>query len=1088
MRCDNSMNDKQHEDIFNRKILNKYLDNYNPENEKHFEDSYNVVQTWKKSVDLMKFEKTKELSMQGKFLSLFFENILGYPMAFSGEDNWMLEQELTSKLDGTSADGSLGFFYNKNKQITRDVRVVIELKDASTDLDKKQNRSNHQTPVEQGFSYAYKNGASCKWVIVSNFKEIRFYRSNSALEYEAFFITDFDDIEEFKRFYFLLRPENLLKEKELSIVDQLLTETEQADNEMTDKFYKDYSELRDKLFKSIKENNVEYDALTLFTKTQKIMDRFLFICFAEDKGLLPSNLFSQILNVSKHSFSIDNNQIWSQLNGLFQFVDQGNPRLNINGYNGGLFKKDHVLNRLEIPDDVLTEFSLLSEVDFNSDINVNILGHIFEHSLVDIERIKNEINNIKASDKKKSKRKEDGIFYTPEYVTDYIVDKTIGRWMEDKKTQIKTDLLSNGGYKVKLEDRTIGKGKPDRIRTIKVWSEIPNVGEGEVEFYNREAIVQLHIDYYERYSLALKDLRIIDPACGSGAFLNSALRYLEKEIIYINDMLNSLRGGALSFIDINKQILENNLYGVDINEESVEITKLSLWLQTAKKGQKLTSLDHAIKCGNSLISDKEVAEDLAFNWENEFPDIMAAGGFDICIGNPPYGADLSKNEKEYFTKTYKTTEGRYDTYKIFFELGFKLLKSKGFIGYITPNTFLVLENGALKLRKLLYIENRLLNIVEIFNVFSDAVVEPVISIYKKCLPIMSVDTFEVISIPRKITPSATFINEGIYNPIEYKKLTENNKLVFNYRATDSEDFLANKIHQKAKTLDTYFDVFQGAIPYGKGEGKPPQTKEDLDNKPYNGYDKLSEEWVPYIRGKHMNRYIDCWNGEYIKYGPWLCRPRKKHIFINDKILIRQTSDYPVATLDITGKICNDTLHCIRYKEEKIIDLKYCLGLINSKLIKWIFQFDNFTIVGQPLAQTKAEFVKNIPIVLNASEEDNIIKNVDILLTENKILYKESQEFIENLRVIYNLQKFSEKLLKFYYLNDETFLEELRKGKAKLTLKDKMEILQIFKEKRIILLEIDNKIKECENQIDKIVFEIYGLTEEEKIIICDKELL
>lgn len=1064
---------KKYTNLFNPRILKKYLANYNPENEQHFIDSYKYAQKWKKSIDNSSLEKTKEKSMQGNFFGIFFKGILGYPTVDNGESEWMLEQETTSKLDGSSADGTLGFFKNENGKIVKNVRVVIELKDATTDLDKKQHRENHLTPIEQGFSYAYKNGSSCKWVIVSNFKEIRLYRSNSALEYEVFFITDFDDMKEFKRFYFLLRQEHLIKDKALSLIDILLNETEQSDHEMTDKFYKDYSELRDKLFSSIKENNIIYDSLTLFAKTQKIMDRFLFICFAEDKGLLPSNLFADVLNISSHSFSLEYNQIWSQLKGLFKSIDKGNTRLNINGYNGGLFKEDTILEQLIIPDDVLSEFRLLSEVDFDSDINVNILGHIFEHSLVDIERIKNEINGIKEPDKKKSKRKSDGIFYTPEYVTDYIVDNTIGRWMDDKKEQIKSDLLK-GGYKVKLERREVGKEKDLLVRKITNWLEIPDIGESDK--YQREAITKLHISFYERYSQSLKDLRIIDPACGSGAFLNSALKYLEKEIIYITDMLDSLRGGALSFIDINKQILENNLYGVDINEESVEITKLSLWLQTAKKGQKLTSLDHAIKCGNSLISDENIAGELAFNWEKEFSDIMAGGGFDICIGNPPYGAVLSNNEKDYLAETYETTEGRYDTYKTFFELGFKLLKSNGFIGYITPNTFLVLEKGALKLRKLLYVENKLLNLVEIFNVFSDAVVEPVISIYQKCLPASSFDTFEVISIPRRITPTSTFINEGIRNPKEYKKITQNNKLIFNYRAKDMEDLLASKIHENTKPLNTYFDVFQGAIPYGKGEGKPPQTKEDLDNKPYTGYDKLSEDWVPYIRGKHMNRYVDCWNGEYIKYGPWLCRPRKRDLFVNDKVLIRQTSDYPVATLDLSGKVCNDTLHCICYKEEKFVDLKYCLGLINSKLIKWIFQFDNFTIVGQPLAQTKAEFVKNIPIMLNKNKEDMIIENVNILLDKNKVLHEESHAFIENLKSIYNLIKPSEKLLKFYYLNESEFLEELKKSKAdNLTTKDKMELLPLLREKKTSLLTLSNNIQTYEDKIDEIVFEIYNLT-------------
>ena len=93
---------------------------------------------------------------------------------------------------------------------------------------------------------------------------------------------------------------------------------------------------------------------------------------------------------------------------------------------------------------------------------------------------------------------------------------------------------------------------------------------------------------------------------------------------------------SLGLFDIKKSILENNLYGVDINEESVEIAKLSLWLRTAEKGRKLSDLNHNIKCGNSLIDDPEIAGEKAFDWKKEFPEIMKAGGFDVVIGNPPY--------------------------------------------------------------------------------------------------------------------------------------------------------------------------------------------------------------------------------------------------------------------------------------------------------------------------------------------------------------------------------------------------------------------------------------------------------------------
>ncbi|MDD4779787.1 MAG: Eco57I restriction-modification methylase domain-containing protein [Tissierellia bacterium] len=350
---------------------------------------------------------------------------------------------------------------------------------------------------------------------------------------------------------------------------------------------------------------------------------------------------------------------------------------------------------------------------------------------------------------------------------------------------------------------------------------------------------------------------------------------------------------------VDKQILQNNLYGVDINAESVEITKLSLWLKTAKKDQTLASLDNNIKCGNSLICDESIAEELAFNWKNEFSEIMEKGGFDIIIGNPPYGASIDEATKKYIAENYKTTEGRYDTYKTFFELGFKLLKENGYLGYITPNTFLVLENGASKLRDVLFRENSLINLVELFNVFKTATVEPIISIFKKTKPKID-NTFEVLTLPRKTILSNTFEMEGNSYIFTQLYIIQNENLIFNYRQSILEAALLNKIKKSSIPLFKIFDVFQGIIPYGKGEGKPKQTDDIVKTKPFTGYTKIDDTWKPFIRGKKVNRYLDMWDGEHIKYGAHLCRPRNPNIFVNEKIFIRQTSDYPVCTLDKTG--------------------------------------------------------------------------------------------------------------------------------------------------------------------------------------------
>jgi type II restriction/modification system DNA methylase subunit YeeA len=191
----------------------------------------------------------------------------------------------------------------------------------------------------------------------------------------------------------------------------------------------------------------------------------------------------------------------------------------------------------------------------------------------------------------------------------------------------------------------------------------------------------------------------------------SSPKFLIAEHRNIDDILEELTGHNLPLFDTDKSILEHNLFGVDINEESVEIAQLSLWLRTAKKGRKLSSLNNNIKCGNSLIDDPEVAGDKAFDWNVEFKDIMDNGGFDVVIGNPPYvRQELFSNDKSYLQKNYKVYNGIADLYVYFFEKGINILKPNGLFSIIVANKWLKVTY-ANPLRKWL----KDLNIVELIN-------------------------------------------------------------------------------------------------------------------------------------------------------------------------------------------------------------------------------------------------------------------------------------------------------------------------------------------------------------------------------------
>src|SRR5690606_29506516 len=206
------------------------------------------------------------------------------------------------------------------------------------------------------------------------------------------------------------------------------------------------------------------------------------------------------------------------------------------------------------------------------------------------------------TEQNKTKRKKDGVFYTPKYITKYIVDNTVGKLCEEKKTELD---IQEAEYEKERKGR-------------------------------QKATLKKLTQKLEDYRNWLLQITICDPACGSGAFLNQALDFLIAEHQYIDELQAKLFGDAMILSEVENAILENNIYGVDINEESVDIAKLSLWLRTAQKGRKLTSLNSNIKSGNSLIDNPSIAGEKAFNWQEEFPNVFAKGGFDVVIGNPPY--------------------------------------------------------------------------------------------------------------------------------------------------------------------------------------------------------------------------------------------------------------------------------------------------------------------------------------------------------------------------------------------------------------------------------------------------------------------
>lgn len=678
-----------------------------------------------------------EASAEAAFVETFFRDTWNYvgPGQVAAADGHTMVQQFS--IPGTGAGGgpgradlALGFLTGKG-----DVpQALCEFKGTRrgrATLDTEQSRKgNRRSPVDQCLDYLGGTRRGMigsepilpRWGIVTDMNEFRLYwYDRGRTQYLSFIVRQpqgdlfrapalLDSTEEarFGRYLFsrIFHRDALLTRGGKPLLLTLIEQRRFRDRRIETEFYDRYKAFRDEMIATLIAHNgpgtLRYPGTNgrLVRMAQKILDRLLFVFYCEDMGRVlafPPKLLQEFLSSRSADpyYDPDATTIWADITRLFHAMDTGTGfgRETIHRFNGGLFAADSALDALHVPNRLFCQpnqaqndatiasspltvlflcatynyAAALGEGSERQALGLYTLGHIFEQSITELEILEAQAEG-RESVNQLSGRKTDGVYYTPEWVVERLVDGTIGPRL--------SEMRCDCGWPA--------DGMPTGAAV-------------------------------ERYRQALRNFTVLDPACGSGAFLITALRYLEAAW---RDTEALRAVGAPS--EPMHDFLATAIHGVDINPSSVEIAQLALWLHTARSDRPLSSLDATIRTGNSLVppafyigvqtdafDDAERERVNAFDWRATFPNVFARGGFDAVVGNPPYVklqnfrpahpdiAEWLVNGRVNAPNPYESTRtGNFDLYLPFIEAGLRLLRPGGQLGYIAPSVWTVNDYGA----------------------------------------------------------------------------------------------------------------------------------------------------------------------------------------------------------------------------------------------------------------------------------------------------------------------------------------------------------------------------------------------------------
>ena len=749
-------------------------------------------------------------------------------------------------------------------------------------------------------------------------------------------------------------------------------------------FFNDLYEWRKMLAVDLAKRN-PFDEYQLNEAVQLLIDRIIFMRVVEDRQIEPTELVLDALNRWQRERE---RPFYQYLVDKFHWME---PQ-----YNGLLFRASPYDDML-LDDKLLRQFveSLYypnTPYQFNI-IGVDLLGNVYEQFLGSTITVKETAKRRTAQvEPKPEVRKAGGVYYTPQYIVDYIVGQTVGKVIAGKT--------------------------PKEIEKI----------------------------------------RILDPACGSGSFLIGAFQKLidyHQQYYAKRAKQNKLtrkeriedfdtRTGQLQ-LKRKVRILKNNIYGVDIDFQAVEVTILSLYLKLLEGDQSLflikqsilPDLSDNIRCGNSFIGPdfyddvqidafdlKEQRRINVFDWKSKthgFGYIMEEGGFDCVIGNPPYillqnlpNPDLIS---KYSKVNYRSAQYKIDIYHMFLEKGILLLTEKGRLGYITPNTYLM-NKFTNQLRQFILDHvsiRRLVLIPE--KVFPDASVDTCVSLFERQSDRHSRRS-SVIRVINVWEGSLGIESNQEIHEIEQDGFYTSEERFFNVNVKGESVTWAKKVEAVSIPLGSFANAYFGIQTFNREK--------------YVSNRRVDKSYKPTLDGGDIHRYLINPRAEYVNFTKSAIKSGgNQSVYEQPKIVVRQIGREPIAAYDDQHFFSLNTVYNI-YLKRPLYDLKHVLGILNSKMMQKYWNL-NFSDHKATFPKIKKAPLHSIPIrklhLSNAGEKnlhDRMVTLVDAMLDLHKQLQTARTET----------------------------------------------------DKR----QIQTRIEHTDRQIDQLVYELYGLTEREIKIV------